>query len=257
MSLLIKNGEIVTASDRYVADIYCEGEQITKIKKNIDAPPGATVIDAKGKLVFPGFVDPHVHIYLPFMGTFAKDNYTTGSKAALIGGTTTFIDFSIASRGEEPKDALQAWKEQSEGKSACDYSFHIGVTRWDDSIEQQLRDIVKEGFASFKIFLAYKGAFGVSDDELYKVLKLAKELGIIVTAHCENSDLISELQSQFIAEGKTGPEWHYHTRPRNSRSRRNGPLDDLRRNDGRACLCCTLELPGRIKRSPYARNGAG
>lgn len=213
MSILIKNGEIITASDRYVADIFCQNERITRIEKNMEVPPDTEVIDASGKYVFPGFVDPHVHIYLPFMGTFAKDTYETGSKAALIGGTTTFIDFSIAGRDEEPADAFATWKSKSDGQSACDYSFHIGVTRFDDDVEKQLRDIIAQGMASFKVFLAYKGAFGVTDKELYHTLRLAKELGVITTAHCENPDLIGELQKKYIAAGKTGPEWHYHTRP--------------------------------------------
>ncbi len=214
MSIIIKNGEIVTASQRYFADIYCENEQITRIEKNIEAPNDAIVIDATGKYVFPGFVDPHVHIYLPFMGTFGKDTYETGSKAALIGGTTCFIDFCIPNRGEEPLSALKTWNEQSEGKAACDYTYHMAVTGFDDQVEEQLKKIVSQyGISSFKIFLAYKGALGVTDDELYHTLRLAKELGVITTAHCENPDLIVELQKKYISEGKTGPEWHYHTRP--------------------------------------------
>lgn len=212
MSLLIKNGEIVTATERYTADLYCQNEQITHIGKNLDLQADV-VIDGTGKFVFPGFVDPHVHIYLPFMGTHAKDTYTTGSKAALIGGTTCFIDFCIPSRTEHPLDAFEIWTEQSKGKSACDYSFHMAVTRFDDRVERELRQLVQMGLSSFKIFLAYKGAFGVTDCELYHVLRLAKELGVITAAHCENADIIDELQKQFLAEGKTGPEWHYHTRP--------------------------------------------
>jgi dihydropyrimidinase len=212
MSLLIKNGDIVTASERYIADIYCEDEQVTQIGKNLDVQADE-VIDASGKYVFPGFVDPHVHIYLPFMGTYAKDTYPTASQAALIGGTTCFIDFCIPMRNEEPLDAFKTWTEKSQGLAACDYTFHMAVTRFDDGVEKQLRKLVDKGLTSFKIFLAYKGAFGVSDEELFHTLRLAKELGVITTAHCENADIIGELQKQFLAEGKTGPEWHYHTRP--------------------------------------------
>src|ERR1700722_7564572 len=122
MSLLIKNGEIVTASERYVADIYCEGETITRIDRNITAPTGAEVIDAKGKYVFPGFIDPHVHIYLPFMGTFSKDTYETGSKAALVGGTTTLIEMCCPSRRDDALAAFELWKSKGEGNSYCDFT---------------------------------------------------------------------------------------------------------------------------------------
>jgi dihydropyrimidinase len=213
MSLLIKNGRIITASDDYVADIYCEGESITRIGPGLEAPADAEVVDATGKYVFPGFIDPHVHIYLPFMGTYSKDDHASGSRAALIGGTTTFIEMCCPARTEEPADAFEIWNTKAAAASACDYSFHMGVTRYDDSAEKQLRELVKKGLTSFKIFLAYKGAFGVTDDELYNTLKLAKELGVIVTAHCENADLIAAKQAEFVAEGKTGPEWHERSRP--------------------------------------------
>jgi len=213
MALLIRNGEIVTSSDRYQADLYCEKETISQIGKNLQVPAGTQVIDAAGKYVFPGFIDPHVHIYLPFMGTFAKDTYSTASKAALIGGTTTFIDMCVASRDEEPASAFATWQSQSVGKSACDYTYHMGVSRFDEKIERQLRALVNEGMASFKVFLAYKGAFGIHDDELFKTLRLAKELGVITCAHCENETLISELQQKLLTEGKIGPEWHHESRP--------------------------------------------
>ncbi len=213
MALLIRNGQIVTAQDSYFADIYCEGETITRIGAGLEVPPGAEVIDATGKYVFPGFIDPHVHIYLPFMGTSAKDTYVTASKAALVGGTTTLIEMACPARGDEPLAAFELWKSQAVGKSACDFTFHFGVTRYDSLAESQLREIVKAGIASFKIFLAYKGAFGVDDTELYHTLRLAKELGVIVTAHCENAEIIAEKQKALLAAGKTGPEWHEPSRP--------------------------------------------
>src|SRR6476620_6079989 len=213
MSILIKNGEIVTASERYVGDIFCENETITRIDRNIAPPPGAEVIDATGKFVFPGFIDPHVHIYLPFMGTFAKDTHETASKAALVGGTTTFIEMICPARSDEPMAAFEFWLGKAEGRSACDFTFHMGVTRYDDAAEKQFIEIVKHGVSSFKVFLAYKGAFGVTDEELYKTLRLAKKLGVITTAHCENADLVLEQQKKLLAEGKTGPEWHHESRP--------------------------------------------
>jgi len=213
MALLIKNGEIVTASQRYRADIWCEGETITRIAPNIAPPPGAEVVDATGKYVFPGFIDPHVHIYLPFMGTFAKDTYETGSQAAVIGGTTTFIDICIPGPADDPMAAFERWNAQSTGKSACDYSYHLAVTRFDDRAEQQIRHVVAAGISSFKVFLAYKDALNLPDDELLGLLKLAKELGVVTTAHCENASLVFERQQQLLAQGKRGPEWHEPSRP--------------------------------------------
>jgi dihydropyrimidinase len=213
MSLLIKNGEIVTADSRYTADIYCENETITQIGQNLSAPAGTEVIDAKGKYVFPGFIDPHVHIYLPFMGTFSKDTYVTGSQAALVGGTTTLIEMCCPARKDDALASFELWHSQAAGKSACDFTFHMGVTKFDATTEAQLREIVRRGISSFKIFLAYKGAFGVDDTELYRTLKLAKELGVVVTAHCENETLVAERCKELLAAGKTDPGQHHESRP--------------------------------------------
>jgi len=212
MALLIRGGRVVTATDDSVVDVLCEGEVITNIAPHLDPPEGAEVIDATGKYVFPGFIDPHVHIYLPFMGTYAKDTYDTGSRAALVGGTTTLIEMCCPSRTEEPIEALELWKSKA-AESACDYSFHMGVSRFDEATASQLREIVNQGIASLKIFLAYKGAFGVTDQELFDTLSLAKKLGVIVTAHCENETLVASLQQKLLAEGKTGTEWHERSRP--------------------------------------------
>ena len=213
MSLLIKNGEIITASERYVADILCENDVISRIDRGLTPPKGAEVIDAKGRFVFPGFIDPHVHIYLPFMGTYAKDDYLTGSRAALVGGTTTLIEMCCPAKSDDALESFELWMSNAAGKSACDFTFHMGVTRFDDRTEQQLREIVKRGISSFKVFLAYKGAFGVDDTELYRILKLAKELGVIVTAHCENETLVAERCQELIAAGRIGPGFHEPSRP--------------------------------------------
>jgi len=213
MSLAIKNGRIITANDDYISDIYIEDEVITSIARDLEIPAGIETIDATGKFIFPGFIDPHVHIYLPFMGTYAKDNYETASKAALVGGTTTLIEMCCPSRSASPIESFELWKSKAEGLAAVDYSFHMGVTRYDNEVETQLRELVKRGLSSFKIFLAYQGAFGIDDEELFKTLKLAKELGVIVTAHCENAIAVSQLQGELIAAGKTGPEYHEPSRP--------------------------------------------
>ena len=215
MSLLIQNGRIVTATDDYTADIYCENETITRIGDHIDAMSvkNAEVIDAAGKLVFPGFIDPHVHIYLPFMGTYAKDTWETASRAALIGGTTTLIEMICPHKIDQPIAAFETWLGKATGAASCDFTFHMGVTRFDEMAEQELREIVKRGITSFKVFLAYKAALGVDDSELYQTLRLAKELGVVVTAHCENETLVHLRQQELLAAGKTGPEFHGPSRP--------------------------------------------
>ena len=212
MSLLIRNGRIVTADAVFDGDVLCEGEQIARVGANLDAP-GATVIDARGKLVMPGFIDPHVHVYLPLKTVCAKDTYETASRAALLGGTTCFIDFCSPNRDEWPLKALDAWHEKSEGLSACDFSFHMAVTRNDRETEQQLREVVRRGITSFKIYLAYKDSVNLPDPQLAPTLRLAADMGVITMGHCEDAEAIDRLQKKLVAEGKTGPEWHYHSRP--------------------------------------------
>jgi dihydropyrimidinase len=213
MGLLIKGGEIVTAESRLRGDIFIEDETISAIGTGLAVPPGTEVIDATGKLVFPGFIDPHVHIHLPFMATFAKDNHAAASAAALTGGTTTFIEMACPSRKDDTLETYHTWKQLAEGNSACDYAFHMGVARFDSNTEEQLTEVVRDGTASFKIFLSYKNFFGVTDEEMFRTLKLAAKLGVITTAHCENAELVGQLQQQLLAEGKIGPEWHEPSRP--------------------------------------------
>jgi dihydropyrimidinase len=212
--VLIRNGEVVTAEDCLVGDVLCEGEMITAVGVGLEAPEGVEEIDATGCHVFPGFIDPHVHVHLPFMGTLAKDDYDSASRAALVGGTTTLMEMVCPAREDDPLEAFTLWNAKAEGLSACDYGFHLGVTRFDEGVEAQLRRIVAEqGVRSFKVFLAYKGAFGIDDAELFGVLKLAAELGVVVTAHCENAELVANLQAELVAAGKVGPEWHERSRP--------------------------------------------
>jgi dihydropyrimidinase len=232
MALLIRNGDIVTAGSRFHADIYVEDETVTRIGKALEAPPNVEVIDATGKLVFPGFIDPHVHIYLPFMATFAKDTHETGSIAALVGGTTTYIEMCCPNRNDDALESYQLWKSKAEGKSACDYAFHMSVTKFVEETESQLRQIVADGTASFKIFLAYKNFFGVDDGEMFKTLELAKRLGVIVTAHCENAELVSRLQERLVAQGKTGPEWHEPSRPESVEAEGTGRFATFLENTG-------------------------
>jgi dihydropyrimidinase len=234
MAMLIRNGEIVTVGSRARADIFVENETVTRIGKNLDAPAGVEVIDATGKLVFPGFIDPHVHIYLPFMSTFAKDTHETASIAALIGGTTTYIEMCCPNRNDDALAGYQLWKAKAEGHSACDYAFHMSVTKFAQETEAQLRQIVADGTASFKIFLAYKNFFGVDDGEMYQTLELAKRLGVIVTAHCEDAELVARLQQKLLAEGKTGPEWHEPSRPESVEAEGTGRFATFLENTGAA-----------------------
>ncbi len=216
MSLLVRGGRIVTASEDYVGDVYCKGETITRIEPAIEPaslPPGTEVIDAAGKYVFPGFIDPHVHVYLPFMGTLAADDYASASKAALAGGTTTLIEMICPGPTDQPLDAFELWRSKAEGLAAVDYSFHMSVVRFDEAVREQFGKIVRRGVPSFKVFLAYKGALNLSDEHLFAAMRLAKASGVIVTAHCENADAIDALQQSLLAEGKTGPEWHGPSRP--------------------------------------------
>jgi dihydropyrimidinase len=235
MALLIRGGRIITATDDFVADIYCEGETISRIERATDprgVPPDTEVIEAAGKYVFPGFIDPHVHIYLPFMGTFAADDYESASKAALAGGTTTLIEMICPGPTDEPFAAFELWRSKAEKLAAVDYTFHMSVVRFEESVRGQFAEIVRAGIPSFKVFLAYKGALNLSDEHLFAAMKLAKELGVIVTAHCENADAIDALQRTLLAAGKTGPEWHGPSRP---------PVVEA---DGVHHLCTFAELLG-------------
>ncbi|MFN2399435.1 MAG: dihydropyrimidinase [Gemmatimonadaceae bacterium] len=219
MPLLIRGGRIITASDDYTADIYCAGESISRIEREIDErslPHTAgelEIIDATGRYVFPGFIDPHVHIHLPFMGTYAVDDYESASKAALAGGTTTLIEMICPGRGDEPFDAFETWRSKADGLAAVDYTFHMSVVRFEEEVRDQFRQIVGRGVSSFKVFLAYKGALDLSDEHLFALMKMARELGVIVTAHCENAEAIDAMQKTLLADGKTGPEWHGPSRP--------------------------------------------
>ena len=254
MALLIRNGEIVTVGSRLHADIYVENDTITRIGKNLDVPTDAEMIDATGKLIFPGFVDPHVHIYLPFMATFAKDTHETGSVAALIGGTTTYIEMCCPNRDEDALAGYELWKSKADGKSACDYAFHMSVTKFVKETESQLRQIVADGTASFKIFLAYKNFFGVDDGEMYQTLELAKRLGVIVTAHCENAELVARLQQRLLAEGKIGPEWHEPSRPESVEAEGTSRFATFLENTGAAGYVVHLSCEKALRAAIEARS---
>ncbi len=214
MGLLIKNGEIVTAADRFVADVYCEGGRVVAIGENIEKRGAKDeVLDASGQFVLPGFIDPHVHMELPFMGTVSADDFFTGPASGVAGGTTCFIDFCIPARGQSLLEGLNIWQERSR-KSPVDHSYHMAITGWTDKTAGEMRAVVQEhGITSFKVFMAYKGAIMVDDGELYQVMKQAAKLGAVVAVHAENGDVVFNLQKELVAAGKLGPEYHPVSRP--------------------------------------------
>ncbi len=214
MGLLIRNGEIVTASDRYVADVYCEDGRIAAIGGHLEKKSTRDEeLDASGRFVLPGFIDPHVHMELGFMGTVSCDDFESGTASGVAGGTTTIVDFVIPARGQSLLEALKDWKEKSK-KAVADYTYHMAVTGWTDKTADEMRAVVQEhGITSFKVFMAYKNAIMVDDGELYQVMKQAGKLGAVVTVHCENGDAVFALQKELVARGDLGPEFHPVSRP--------------------------------------------
>ncbi|GAK32570.1 D-hydantoinase/dihydropyrimidinase [alpha proteobacterium Q-1] len=213
MSVLIKGGTIVTAEHSTKADIYCEDGVIKAVGQNIEAPSGATIIDAGGQYVMPGGIDPHTHMQLPFMGTVASEDFYTGTAAGLAGGTTMIIDFVIPNPQQSLMEAYQQWRGWAE-KACADYSFHVAVTWWDESVSRDMGQLVEqEGINSFKHFMAYKNAIMATDDILYPSFSRALELGAITTVHAENGEMVYQLQQKLLAMGITGPEGHPLSRP--------------------------------------------
>ena len=202
MSILIKNGKVVTAGEVMDADVYIEGETVRAIGKDLPFKADK-VIDASGKIVMPGGIDPHVHLDMPFMGTFSSDNYTTGTSAALFGGTTMVIDFILQTQGKSLYSALQEWQGRSNNNACCDYSFHMAVTDFNESTKAEIIDMVnKEGITSFKTFMAYKGALMIDDRQMVGLMNEVKKQGGMVTVHATNGDVIDFLIAKHRAEGK-------------------------------------------------------
>ncbi|HEX2899192.1 MAG TPA: dihydropyrimidinase [Bacteroidia bacterium] len=213
MGILIRNGNIVTATDSFIGDVYIEGEQIVAVGK--DLPYVADrVIDATGKLVFPGGIDPHVHLDMPFMGTYSSDNYETGTRAALHGGTTMVIDFVLQTQGKSLRSALEEWQGRANGNAFGDYSFHMAVTDFNDQTAKEIPSMIKEeGITSFKTFMAYKGALMIDDGQMVGLMRVVKENGGLVTVHATNGDMIDHLIAKHRAEGKLSPLYHYLSQP--------------------------------------------
>jgi dihydropyrimidinase len=227
MSILIKNGKVVTASEISDADVFIEGDKISVIGINLNVKADE-VIDAKGKLVMPGGIDPHVHLDMPFMGTFSSDDYTSGTSAALFGGTTMLIDFVLQTQGKSLDHALKEWQGRSNGKACCDYSFHMAVTDFNENTKKEIKEMVEqEGITSFKTFMAYKGALMIDDRQMVGLMNEVKKCGGMVTVHATNGDMIDFLIAKHRSEGKLEPLYHYLSQPEITEAEASGRFADM------------------------------
>ena len=227
MSILIKNGRVVTASETYIADVYTEDEKIVAIGKDL-VYQADKVIDATGKLVFPGGIDPHVHLDMPFMGTYSSDDYETGTRAALHGGTTMIIDFILQTQGDTLHNALKIWQSKSQGKAIGDYSYHMAVTDFNDDVANEVVEMIEEeGISSFKTFMAYKGALMIDDGQMVQLMKVVKKYGGLVTVHATNGDMIDSLIAKNKAKGNMSPIYHYLSQPEVTESEASGRFADM------------------------------
>jgi dihydropyrimidinase len=212
MTLLVKGGTIVTASDRYTGDVFIDGEKIAAIGSALDLPADR-VIDAAGKYVLPGGIDVHTHLDMPFGGTTSADDFQSGTIAAAYGGTTTIVDFAIQYQGQTLHHALETWMKKAEGKAAIDYGFHMIITELSDQVEQEMDALVREGVTSFKLFMAYPGVFMLDDATIFRALLRTGRNGGTICMHAENGGVIDVLVKKALAEGKTAPKYHALTRP--------------------------------------------
>jgi dihydropyrimidinase len=212
--LLFTGGRVVTADGSFEADVLVEDEKIVAIGADISDEGVDTVVDASGKLVMPGFIDAHTHMDMPFGGTTTADDWATGTAAAVAGGTTMIVDFALQEEGGTLAGAIETWTKKARDKALTDYGFHVAITDLRDDVKMELPDLAEKGVASVKIFMAYKGTpLYTEDDDLFEVLQLSKEAGVLVLVHAENGDVISKLQEQALARGDTAPRFHALTRP--------------------------------------------
>ncbi|HUF24044.1 MAG TPA: dihydropyrimidinase [Vicinamibacterales bacterium] len=212
MSLLIKNGLILNASDIYRGDVFVEGDRVTTIGTNLTMPADR-VIDAGGKYVLPGGIDVHTHLDMPFGGTTSADDFESGTTAAAFGGTTSIVDFAIQYRGQSLGEALDAWRKKAEGKAVIDYGFHMIITELTDAVEDEMDAMVEEGVTSFKLFMAYPGVFMLDDASIFRAMLRSGKNGGTICMHAENGGVIDVLVKKALAEGKTAPKYHALTRP--------------------------------------------
>ena len=227
MSVIIKNGRVVGPAEDSIADVYIEGEKIVAIGRNLPYQADE-VFDASGLLVFPGGIDPHVHLDMPFMGTFSSDNYETGTRAALFGGTTMVIDFILQTQGKSLQSALDEWRGRSNGNCVGDYSFHMAVTDYNEDTRKEIKGLVEnEGITSFKTFMAYKGALMIDDRQMIGLMQEVRKHGGMVTVHATNGEMIDYLIAKFKSEGKLSPLYHYLSQPEVTESEATGRFSDL------------------------------
>ncbi len=212
MNSLIKNGRIITAVDDYSADILIDDGIVTMIGKTLEIDADKTY-DAQDCLVIPGGIDPHTHMELPFGGTSASDTFETGTRAAAFGGTTTIIDFAVQSKGQALAAAVDTWHQKAEGRTSIDYGFHIICTDLPDERLPEMKQMIREGISSFKLFMAYPGVFLVDDGTIYNAMTTAAEAGGLICMHAENGIVINAIIKRALAEGKTAPKYHALTRP--------------------------------------------
>lgn len=212
MSVLIKNGRIITASDDYQADIFIQNDKISIIGENLSIPTDK-IIDASSKFVIPGGIDPHTHLDMPFMGTVSSDDFVTGTRAAAHGGTTTIIDFAIQTKGHSALEGLETWHAKAAGKTAIDYGFHMILTDTEGDRISELKTLIGEGVTSYKLFMAYPGVLYMDDANIYRTMREAGDNGAIICMHAENGIVIDEIVRNAVADGKTEPKWHAETRP--------------------------------------------
>ncbi|MEO8126422.1 MAG: dihydropyrimidinase [Bryobacteraceae bacterium] len=213
MSTLIRNGMVVTAESTFAADVLIEGESIREVRVGIPVNAADRVIDATGMLLLPGGIDVHTHLDMPFGGTTSSDDFETGTRAAAIGGTTTIVDFAIQARGTRMRDALDTWWKKAEGKACIDYGLHMIVTDLGNSGLEDMDDLVREGVASFKLFMAYPNVLMVDDATIFRALSQTAKNGALVCMHAENGGAIDVIVQRALAEGKTAPIYHAMTRP--------------------------------------------
>ncbi len=212
MTLLIKGGTVVTASDQYAGDVFVEGEKIVAIGSSLTMSADR-VIDAADKYVLPGGIDVHTHLDMPFGGTTSADDFESGTIAAAHGGTTTIVDFAIQYRGQTLHHAWETWMKKAEGKAAIDYGFHMIITELSDQVEQEMDALVRQGVTSFKLFMAYPGVFMLDDGSIFRALLRTGKNGGTICMHAENGGVIDVLVKKALAEGKTAPKYHALTRP--------------------------------------------
>jgi dihydropyrimidinase len=212
MNILIKNGNIITSTEKYESDILIVNGLITRIESKIIPAKDDKVIDAKGMFVFPGGVDPHVHMHLPSAAGYSSDNFLTGSRAALFGGTTTLIDFVTPHRGQSLTEALTLRKDEAK-ESMTDFSFHVSPVEWRNTTENEIHECIREGISSFKVYMAYKDTIGLSDSDLFNVMKAVGRFGKTITVHCESGDDIENLKNKLLAEDNFEPIYHSVSRP--------------------------------------------